>query len=83
VLVHGVRLARRIAATPPLAAFIADELAPGADAQTDDAILEHARCPRRCTTRSARAGSAPTTTQSSTRSCASAVSTGFASSTRR
>jgi choline dehydrogenase len=43
VLVHGVRLARRIAATPPLAAFIADELAPGADAQSDDAILEHVR----------------------------------------
>ena len=33
VLVHGVRLARRIAATPPLARFVADELAPGADAE--------------------------------------------------
>ena len=43
VLVHGVRLARRIAATPPLAAYIAAELAPGADAQSDDAILEHVR----------------------------------------
>jgi len=43
VLVHGVRLARRIAATAPLAAYIAAELAPGADAQSDDAILEHVR----------------------------------------
>jgi choline dehydrogenase-like flavoprotein len=43
VLVHGVRLARQIAATPPLAPFIVDELARGADAQSDEAILEHVR----------------------------------------
>jgi choline dehydrogenase len=43
VLVHGVRLARRIAASQPLARFVADELAPGAAAQSDEEILAHLR----------------------------------------
>jgi choline dehydrogenase-like flavoprotein len=43
MLVHGVRLARRIAAAQPLARFVADELAPGAVAQSDEEILAHIR----------------------------------------
>lgn len=41
VLLAGARLARRIAATAPLAAHNAGELRPGAEAQSDAALLEH------------------------------------------
>jgi choline dehydrogenase len=43
VLLHGVRLARRIAATEPLARHLADELLPGDQAQSDEALLAHVR----------------------------------------
>jgi len=43
VLLHGLRLARRILAQEPLAARLADELLPGASAQTDDELLAHLR----------------------------------------
>jgi len=42
VLCAGVRLARRIAASPPLLAENAGELRPGADRLRDDEILDHA-----------------------------------------
>jgi choline dehydrogenase len=38
VLLHGVHLARLIAAAPPLATWLGDELPPGRDAHTDDEI---------------------------------------------
>lgn len=41
VLLAGARLARRIAATAPLAAHNAGELRPGAAAASDEALLEH------------------------------------------
>jgi len=39
----GARLLRRIAATPPLAALIESELQPGAQLQSDDALLQDFR----------------------------------------
>lgn len=38
ILVEGLKLARRIAASPPLADFISSEHLPGADVRTDDEI---------------------------------------------
>jgi choline dehydrogenase len=43
VLVHGIRLARRVLAQEPLARHVQSELLPGADAQTDQALVEHIR----------------------------------------
>lgn len=43
VLVAGIRLARRILAREPLAAHIAEEIAPGGLAQDDAALLAHVR----------------------------------------
>ena len=43
VAVASLRMARRILATPAMAAFCETELAPGADTLTDEALLEHAR----------------------------------------
>ncbi len=42
-LVAGMRLARRLAATAPLARYVAGEYRPGAAAVTDDDLLEFAR----------------------------------------
>jgi choline dehydrogenase len=42
VLCEGVRLSRRIAATPPLAEYNTGELRPGAEVQSDHDILEYA-----------------------------------------
>jgi choline dehydrogenase-like flavoprotein len=42
VAVDGLRLARRIAAQAPLARFRPDEFRPGAEAQTDEALLQAA-----------------------------------------
>jgi choline dehydrogenase len=41
--VAGVRFARRVAATLPMAALMKREVRPGADAQTDDELLEFCR----------------------------------------
>ncbi len=43
VLLEGIRLARRIAATEPLAQFVEDEFLPGSAAQDDDALVAHLR----------------------------------------
>ncbi|HKS51067.1 MAG TPA: GMC oxidoreductase [Pseudonocardiaceae bacterium] len=43
VLLAGVQLARRIAAQPPLQAWIHRELAPGPDAVTDDELIDYLR----------------------------------------
>ncbi|WP_035856213.1 GMC family oxidoreductase [Cryptosporangium arvum] len=43
VMLHGLRLARRIAAQPALAGWIAAELAPGPAAVTDDELLDYVR----------------------------------------
>ncbi|MFG1924922.1 GMC family oxidoreductase [Cryptosporangium sp. NPDC048952] len=43
VMLHGLRLARRIAAQPALAGWIASELAPGPEAVTDDELLDYVR----------------------------------------
>jgi choline dehydrogenase len=43
VLVDGLQLARRIAAQPPIRAFIASEYLPGDQVQTDEEMLEYAR----------------------------------------
>ena len=43
VIVDGLRLLRRIAAAPALAAEIAQEVRPGPAASSDDALLAHAR----------------------------------------
>ena len=43
MLLHGVRLAREILATHPLAGSIAAEYLPGPDAQTDDELRAHLR----------------------------------------
>lgn len=43
VLLHGIRLARRIVATEPLARFVEGELLPGAEAQDDEALSAHLR----------------------------------------
>jgi choline dehydrogenase len=42
-LLAGIRLARRLAATAPLAQFVAGEYLPGVEAQSDEALLEFAR----------------------------------------
>ncbi len=43
VLLHGIRLARRIAASEPLARHVAQEFLPGPDAQDDDDLRAHLR----------------------------------------
>jgi choline dehydrogenase len=43
VLVAGLRWGRAIAAQQPLAALIEHELLPGAEATTDEQLLDHAR----------------------------------------
>ena len=43
VLLHGIRLARRIVATEPLSRFVEDELLPGAVVHDDESLLEHLR----------------------------------------
>ncbi len=42
-LLHGLRLARRIASQPPLASFLAEEMLPGEEAADDAALLAHVR----------------------------------------
>jgi choline dehydrogenase len=42
-LLQGLRRARRVLAQEPLAGFVAEELLPGAAAQTDEALVEHIR----------------------------------------
>jgi choline dehydrogenase len=42
-LLHGLRLARRVVAQEPLSRFVASEMLPGADAQTDDDLMAHLR----------------------------------------
>ena len=78
-LVHGVRLAREIAATEPLAGFVEDELLPGAAAQDDEALLAHLRARSQTLYHpvgTCRLGLGPTTAPSSTRSCGCGASTG-------
>jgi choline dehydrogenase len=43
VLLHGIRLARQIAAAEPLARFIEAEMLPGSVARDDDALVAHLR----------------------------------------
>ena len=43
IMLTGVRLARKIAEQPPLAAWVARELAPGPEATTDDELLTYIR----------------------------------------
>jgi choline dehydrogenase len=43
VLIHGVRLARRILATRALTAYVRDELLPGNEAQSDEELAAQAR----------------------------------------
>jgi len=43
VLVHGLRLARRILAQEPLARYVESELLPGDGARTDEVLLAHLR----------------------------------------
>jgi choline oxidase len=43
VMVHGIKLAREIAAQPALAGWAGDELYPGPDIQTDDEIADYIR----------------------------------------
>jgi choline dehydrogenase len=40
VLIAGVRLARRVAASPPLSQYALEETVPGLDVQTDEQILD-------------------------------------------
>jgi choline dehydrogenase len=42
-IVSGMRLARRLAGTPPLAGFVKGELSPGPEIKTDEALLDAAR----------------------------------------
>jgi len=42
-LLHGLRLARRIAAEEPLASFLADEMLPGDEIQDDEGLRAHIR----------------------------------------
>jgi len=42
VMLHGIRLARRIAEQPALADWVARELAPGPEATTDDELVDYA-----------------------------------------
>ncbi len=43
VMLHGVRLAREIAAQPALESWVGHELAPGADARSDDELIDFVR----------------------------------------
>ena len=43
VLLHGLRLARRILAQEPLASRVDSEVLPGVEAQTDEALIAHVR----------------------------------------
>lgn len=43
VLLRGVRLARRLAATEPLSHYVAEEFLPGPQAEDDEALLAHLR----------------------------------------
>ncbi|MFN0155557.1 MAG: GMC family oxidoreductase, partial [Gaiella sp.] len=43
LMLHGLRLARRIASTRPLSDYIAGESEPGAEARDDDALRAHIR----------------------------------------
>ncbi len=43
MLLHGLRLARRVAAAEPLARHLGDELLPGAGATSDEELLAHVR----------------------------------------
>jgi choline dehydrogenase len=43
MLVKGLRLARRVVAREPLAEYVAEELLPGEQAQSDDDLLAHLR----------------------------------------
>ena len=42
-MLRGLRLARRVLAQEPLAAFVDGEILPGDDARTDDELLAHIR----------------------------------------
>jgi choline dehydrogenase len=42
-LVAGMRMARKILAAPPLVRFVVEETFPGAEARTDQDLLDHAR----------------------------------------
>jgi len=42
-IVAGLRLVRKFFATPPLARYVAGETLPGPQAESDEALLEHAR----------------------------------------
>ena len=42
-IIDGLRLARRLAATEPLQPYIAEEIEPGPDKTSDEAMLAHAR----------------------------------------
>jgi choline dehydrogenase len=41
LVLHGIRLARRVVATDPLAAYVAEERLPGASHETDDELALH------------------------------------------
>ena len=43
IAVAGLRLSRRICTSPAMTPFVAEELLPGADVQSDEALLESAR----------------------------------------
>ena len=76
-MLNGVRLARKIAAQPALADWVARELAPGPDAQSDDELLDYIHKTHNtvyhpaCT---ARMGADGDPTRCSTRSCPCAAS---------
>ena len=42
-IVDGLKIGRRILATPPMQRFVADEYQPGASVQTDEQLLQHAK----------------------------------------
>jgi choline dehydrogenase len=42
-LLHGLRLARRVLAQAPLSRFVVHEIEPGAEAQSDEALVAHIR----------------------------------------
>ncbi len=42
-IVDGLKIGRRILATPPMQHFVAEEYQPGASVQTDEQLLQHAR----------------------------------------
>ena len=43
VIVEGLRIARRLGAAPALARYVAGEVKPGPDCDSEDALLKHAR----------------------------------------